>query len=47
MAKYKYDYRKIADKELYKYINENAVCQHLIMYGKPANDMLSLYWLKR
>jgi len=47
MAKYNYDYRKIADEELYEYINENSTCQCLVMYGKPANDMLSMSWLKR
>ena len=48
MANNKYDYRKIADKELCEYIhNENAACQHLVIYGKLANDMLSMPWLKR
>lgn len=47
MTKYNYDYRKIADKELYDYINENAAHQHLVMYDKPVNGILSMSWLKR
>lgn len=47
MAKYKYDYRKIVGKELYEYINENSTCQRLVMYDKPANDKLSISYLKR
>jgi hypothetical protein len=46
MAKYNYDYRKIADKELYDYINKNSVHQHLVMYDKPAINTLSMPWLK-
>jgi hypothetical protein len=46
MTKYNYDYRKIADKELYDYINENSAHQHLVMYDKPANNTFSMPWLK-
>ena len=48
MANNKYDYKIITVKQLCECINnENAACQHLVIYGKPVNDMLSMSWLKR